>query len=154
MQDSINTLLKLEEERERSRNKLYHHQQLIKRWFDNKSSTIHDFDIGDLVLKWDKPHKDKWDYRKFQCLWLGSFIIAEKLEPGSVHLQMLQGFTETFPTNVQRIEKYFYSGNFYLPVHNIWFWLVWSIFIGLIFFLIAMIVLFPFLCKTLFSYII
>ena len=96
----LNLVLKLEEERERSRNKLYHHQQLIKRWFDNKSSTIHDFDIGDLVLKWDKPHKDKRDYTKFQGMWLGLFIVIEKLEPGTVHLQTLEGLTKTYPTNV------------------------------------------------------
>ena len=59
LQDRIDTLLKLEEERERSRNKLYHHQQLVKRWFDDKSSTSCEFQIGDLVLKWDKPHKEK-----------------------------------------------------------------------------------------------
>ena len=64
-QDRNDTLLKIEEKREKSRNKLYHHQQLVKIWFDDKSSTSHEFHIGDLVHKCDKPHKDKRDYTKF-----------------------------------------------------------------------------------------
>jgi hypothetical protein len=35
------------------------HQQTIKRWFDKKSAGKKDFQIGDLVIKWDKQHKDK-----------------------------------------------------------------------------------------------
>ena len=118
LQDRIDTLLKLEEEREKSRNKLYHHQQLVKIWFDDKYSTIHEFHIVDLVLKWDKPHKEKWEYTKFQRLWLGPFIITEKLGPGSVRLQMLEGLSETYPTNIQLLKKYFAWGKLCLPIYR------------------------------------
>ena len=86
MPDRIDTLLKLAEEREKSRNKLYHHQQLVKIWFDDKSFTSRDFQIEDLVLKWDKPHKDKRDYTKFKPLWLGPFIITENIGPCTILL--------------------------------------------------------------------
>ena len=38
LQQRIDTLLKLEEDREKSKNKLYQHQQLVKRWLDEKYS--------------------------------------------------------------------------------------------------------------------
>ena len=86
LQNRIDTLLKLEEEREKSRNKLYQHQQLVKRWFDEKYSTNHDFQVWDLVLKWDKRHKENNDYTKFQRLWLGTFTITENIGLGTIRL--------------------------------------------------------------------
>ena len=71
----IDTLLKLEEDKERAKNKFYQHQQLVKKWFDEKSYD-RKFSVGDLVLRWDKQHKDSKEYTKFQCLWLGPFIIT------------------------------------------------------------------------------
>ena len=107
LQNRIDMFLKLEDEIDKSRNKLYQHQQLVKRWFDDKSSTNRDFQVGDPILKWDKPHKDKRDYTKFQRLWLGPFIITKKLSPGIVRLQTLEGFPETYPTNIQLLKRYF-----------------------------------------------
>ena len=100
MLERIDTLLKLEKESEKSRNKLYHHQQLVKILFDDKSSTIRDFQIGDLVLKWEKPHKDKRDYTKFQRVCLGTFIITKKYWPSTVRLQTLEGLSEAYPLNI------------------------------------------------------
>ena len=91
----IDTLLKLEEEREKYRNKLYEHQRLVKRWFDEKSLNYQNFHVGDLVLKRDKPHKDKNDYTKFQRLWLGPFTITKNIGPGTIRLQTLEGFLVT-----------------------------------------------------------
>ena len=84
IQNRIDTLLTLEEEREKYRNKFYQHQPFLKRWFDENSSTGQDFQVGELVLKWDKPHKEKNDNTKFQLLWLGPFTIIEKLGRGIV----------------------------------------------------------------------
>ena len=70
LQQRIYTLLKLEEDREKSNNKLYQHQQLVKIWFDEQSSFDRDFLVGDLVLRWDKQHKDNKKYTKsrtFHC---------------------------------------------------------------------------------------
>ena len=106
--DRIETILKLEEEREKSKSKLYQHRKLVKIWFDDKSSTNHDFHIGDPVLKWDKPHKDKRDYTKFQHLWLGTFIITENIGPGTIQLYMLEGLAETCPMNIHLLKRCFY----------------------------------------------
>ena len=65
MQHIIVTLLKLEEEHEKSKKKLSKHQSLVKRWFDKKVVTRKDFHIGDLVLKWDKGNETKRKQNKF-----------------------------------------------------------------------------------------
>ena len=79
----------------------------MKRWIDDKSSTNRKFENGDLVFKWDKPHKDKRDYTKFHRLMLGSFIVIENLGPGTICLQTLEGLTNTCPTNAHLLKKYF-----------------------------------------------
>ena len=40
--------------------------------------------VGDLFLKWDKPHKDKKEHTKFQHLWIGPFIVTENLGPSTI----------------------------------------------------------------------
>ena len=107
LQDRIDTLLKLEEEREKSENKLYQHQQLVNIWFDDKSSTSREFQIEDLVLKWEKTNKDKRDYTKFQCLWLGTFIVTENIGLGAMRLQTFEGLSETYPMNIHLLKKCF-----------------------------------------------
>ena len=107
LQQRIDSLLKLEEDRERVKNKFYQHQQLVKKWVDEKSSSNRDFSVGDLVLRWDKQHKDKNEYTKFQRLWLGPFIVIEKIGPSTVRLQTLEGVVDTYPVNVFLLKKYF-----------------------------------------------
>ena len=38
LQQMIDSLLKLEEDRDKAKNKFYQHQQLVKKWFDKRSS--------------------------------------------------------------------------------------------------------------------
>ena len=66
LQQRIDSLLKLEEDREKAKNKFYQHQRLVKKWFDERSSSKRDFLVGDLVFIWDKQHKDNKEYTKFQ----------------------------------------------------------------------------------------
>ena len=56
MEKRIKTLLKLEEEREKSRQHFTKHQQIVKSWFDQSFSSDRELQVGDLVLKWDKVH--------------------------------------------------------------------------------------------------
>ena len=107
MEHRINTLLKLEEDRESARKKFDQHQHTVKRWFDHRKSASRDLEVGDLVLKWDKEHEDKGKHTKFQCLWLGPFIIIEKLGPSTFRLQTLEGDIENLPVNGHLIKKYF-----------------------------------------------
>lgn len=50
-----------------------------------------DFQIGDLVLKWDKAHEEKGKNSKFQQMWLGQFQIVEITGPSTFMLQDLAG---------------------------------------------------------------
>ena len=59
MEKRINTLLKLKEERDRSKQHFTKHQQIVKSWFDQSSSSNREFQVGDLVFKWDKVHEEK-----------------------------------------------------------------------------------------------
>jgi hypothetical protein len=86
LESHINALLKLEEVRTRAKEILDQHQRIVKIWFDSSSTSDRNFEVGDLVLKWDKPHEGKGEHSKFQNLWLGPFLIAEKLGPSSFHL--------------------------------------------------------------------
>lgn len=61
----INTLLKLEEERLKAKERFVVHQTCVKRWFDKKSVGVKNFDVGELVLKWDKAQEDKGKQMKF-----------------------------------------------------------------------------------------
>jgi transposase InsO family protein len=103
----INALIKLEEVRTQGKRKLDQHQQLIKSWFDSSSASDRNFEVGNLILKWDKPHEGKGEHTKFQNLWLGPFLIAEKLGPSSFHLQNLEGQLDTYPVNGQALKRYF-----------------------------------------------
>ena len=107
MEQRINALLKLEEDRESARKKFDKHQQTVKRWFDHRKSASRDLEVGDLVLTWDKEHEDKGKHTKFQCLCLGPFIITEKLGPSTFRLQTLEGDIENLPVNGHMIKKYF-----------------------------------------------
>jgi hypothetical protein len=99
--------MKLEEVKTQDKRKLYQHQQLIKSWFDSNFASDRNFEVGNLVLKWDKPHEGKGEHTKFQNLWLGPFLIAKNLGPSSFRLQSLEGHLDTYPVNGQALKRYF-----------------------------------------------
>jgi hypothetical protein len=107
LENRINALMKLEEVRAQAKRKLDQHQQLIKSWFDSNSAFDRNFEVGDLVLKWDKPHEGKGEHTKFQNLWFGPFLIAENLGPSSFLLQNIEGQLDTYPVNGQALKRYF-----------------------------------------------
>jgi hypothetical protein len=73
------------------------HEQIVKRWFDTSSSSERNFNVGDLVPKWDKEHMNKGEHTKLKKLWLGPFVISEKLGPSSFRLHNLEVQPDTFP---------------------------------------------------------
>ena len=81
LQIRIHNLLKLEDSRSKSIERFKHQQEIVKRWFDKHKSGKKEFEVGDLVLKWDHPHDEKGKHTKFQQLWIGPFQIVEKLGP-------------------------------------------------------------------------
>ena len=107
IEERINLLLMLEEERENAKKRFAKHQKIIKAWFDRGSSSNREFQVDDLVLRWDKAHEDKGEHTKFQRLWLGPYFIAEKLGPNTFRLKTLQGHLDTLPVNGHALKKYF-----------------------------------------------
>ena len=100
-------ILKLEEEREKSKVIHAKHQQIIKSSFDSLSSGSKQFQVGDLVLKWDKAHEEKGKHIKFQKMWLGPFQICEKIGHSTFILQDLSGLRESLPVNGLILKKFF-----------------------------------------------
>eukprot|EP00253_Pinus_taeda_P022398 PITA_22398 len=100
-------ILKLEEEREKA--KIIHakHQQIIKSSFDSISSGSKQFQVVDLVLKWDKAHEAKGKHIKFQKMWLGPFQIYEKIGHSTFILQDLSGLRDSLPVNGLILKKFF-----------------------------------------------
>ena len=76
LQARINTLLKLEESRSKSKERFKQQKYIVKRWFDKHKSGNKEFEVVDLVVKWDHPHDEKGKHTKFQHLWISSFQIA------------------------------------------------------------------------------
>lgn len=101
IQQRINALLKLEEERENAKLKFQNHQQLVKRWFDGHYVGSEDFEVGDLLLKWNKINEIKGKHMKFQQLWLGPFQMVEKIGKRTYRLRTLHGQLEKLPINGQ-----------------------------------------------------
>eukprot|EP00253_Pinus_taeda_P029433 PITA_29433 len=100
-------ILKLEEEREKVKDTHAKHQQIIKAAFDSVPSGSKQFQVGDLVLKWDKAHEDKGKHTKFQNLWLGPFQICEKVGHSTFILQDLAGVRDSLPVNGLVLKKFF-----------------------------------------------
>ena len=107
LQTRIDTLIKLKEERIKAKENFHTHQQRIKRWFDKHIAGDKQFQIGDLVLKWDKASEAKGKHSKFQRLWLGPYEIAEKIGDATYRLQSLQGDLEKLPVNASVLKRYF-----------------------------------------------
>lgn len=107
LQLRLSQILKLEEESEKANQNYVIHQKIVKPWFDNSSIHNKTFQVGDLVLKWDKTHKDKGKHTKFQKLWLVLFQITEQIGPSTFILQDLQGRRDFLPINGLILKNYF-----------------------------------------------
>jgi hypothetical protein len=99
-------LLILEESRAKAKNKFETHQHIVKPWFDKKSTCEKEFQVGDLVQKWDKPHEDKGKHLKLQQLWLGPYVIKENIGQGTFQLKNLQGEVDSLSINGQILKHY------------------------------------------------
>jgi hypothetical protein len=67
-----------------------------------------DFQLGELVLKWDAPRQDKGKHGKFEALWFRPFKISETFPNNTYRLQSLEG-DEVFagPVNGHFLKKLF-----------------------------------------------
>ena len=74
---------------------------IVKKWFDHHLAGDKYFQVGELVLKWDKLSEPKGKHTEFQHLWLGPFQVVEKIGQGTYRLKMLQGEIEKLLVNGQ-----------------------------------------------------
>jgi hypothetical protein len=72
----IHQMVEVQQIREQVMDATHSHQQKVKQAFDRKVRKK-EFEIGDLVLKWDASIQDKGKHNKFDALWIGPFKISE-----------------------------------------------------------------------------
>ena len=96
IQFRINDLLKLVDKRNKEKGKFHVYT------CGNKQ-----FQISDLKLKWEKYSKARGKHSKFQQLWLGPYIIVEKISDSTYWLQSLHGDLENIPVNALLLKIYF-----------------------------------------------
>ena len=89
LQTWIDTLLKLKEEINKAKEKIHIHHERIKRWLDKHVVGDKQFQVGDLVLKWDKTSEARAKYFKIQEIWLGLYEIAKKIGDATYKLKYL-----------------------------------------------------------------
>jgi hypothetical protein len=107
IQQRIYTLLTLEEEREKEKSNFIAHQHIVKRWFDKHKAKEKNFEVGYLILKWDRANESKGKHSKFQKLWIRPFQVAEKLGTDTYRFQNLRGGLDALPVNFQALKQYF-----------------------------------------------
>jgi FtsZ-binding cell division protein ZapB len=81
-QRRINQQIELHQIREGLCDKAQTYQEKMKQVFGKRVNT-NDFNIGDLVLKWDFKYKDKGKHGKFDNLWKGPYKVFAFLENDS-----------------------------------------------------------------------
>jgi hypothetical protein len=103
----IQQLVEVQQTREQLVDKAYDHQLKIKQAFDKKGKR-EDFQVGDLVVKWDAPRQDKGKNDKFEALWIGPFKIFEVFPNNTFKLQNMEN-EEVFggPVNGHFLKRYF-----------------------------------------------
>jgi hypothetical protein len=86
----IQQLVEVKHTKEKLLGKVHGRQQKIKQAYDKKVRKD-DFQLGDLVLKWDAPKKDRGKNNKFEALWIGPFKISKIYPNNTYRLQNLEG---------------------------------------------------------------
>eukprot|EP00253_Pinus_taeda_P034069 PITA_34069 len=76
MAKRISDLVEVHQIRDQLIEKSEAHQKRIKEAFDRKAK-MENFQVGDLVLKWDVLKENKGIHGNFYALWTGPFVIAQ-----------------------------------------------------------------------------
>jgi hypothetical protein len=74
IQRRINQMIQLQQYREEVYNRTQVIQENIKKIYDKRTKEDN-FDLGDLVLKWDSRNEDKGKHGKFDILWKDPYTI-------------------------------------------------------------------------------
>eukprot|EP00253_Pinus_taeda_P036655 PITA_36655 len=68
------------------------HQQKVKEAFDKKAKR-NNFQVGDLVMKWNAFKEKKGNHGKFDALWTGPFIVSQIQGNNTFILKSMEGET-------------------------------------------------------------
>jgi hypothetical protein len=100
-------IVKAQKTKEQLLDKVHEHQHKIKQAFDRKARK-EDFQLGDLVLRWDAPREDRGKHNKFEALWIGPFKSFELGQNNTYRLHTWEG-DEVFggPVNGNFLNKFF-----------------------------------------------
>jgi hypothetical protein len=100
-------MVEVQQTREQIVDKATDYQLKIKQDFDKKLNR-EDFQLGDLVLKWDASMQDNGKHGKFKYLWIGPFKISKVFCNNTFKLQNMEN-EEVFggPVNGNYLKKYF-----------------------------------------------
>ena len=90
IQNRINQLIELDESRRNSLGQSIRNSNKVKRTFD-RSTRPGSFQVGEIVLHWDKRREKPRKHRKFDSLWLGPYIIDEVARTNYFYLNDLEG---------------------------------------------------------------
>jgi hypothetical protein len=103
----IQQLVEVQQTQEQLVYNAYDHQLKIKQAF-NKKVNKEDFQLGNLVLKWDAQRQDKDNNSKFEALWVVPFKISKVFSNNTFKLQNMED-EEVFggPVNGRFLKKYF-----------------------------------------------
>ena len=106
MAKRITDLVQVHHIREQLVEKATAHQRKIKEAFDKKAKTDN-FQIGDLVLKWDALKEKKGNHGKFDAFWTGPFIISQ-IQGNNTFIQKNMGGEAVFdgPVNGRFLKVY------------------------------------------------
>jgi len=82
-------------------------QEKVKRIFDRKTRP-EDFQVSDMVLKWDAVREDKGKHGKFDHLWKGPYKVTAFAGNNAYMLEEVEGgFVSGAPVNGWLLKHYF-----------------------------------------------
>ena len=98
--------MELEESQRKVVKNMKFQQMQVKRSFDRKARAI-DFNMGDIVLKWDILKSRLGHHNKFDHMWAGPFLIAKCKEHNTFQLATMEGDVLPIPINGIHLKPYF-----------------------------------------------
>jgi hypothetical protein len=106
MQKIYHELLQLEEQREQAIMAMNKRQQVVKRYFDKRTTSKY-FQKDQLVLLWNKAKEKPSFHTKFEALWIGPYHIEKVIGYNSYLLKDMKGMIQPFPVNGKYLKHFF-----------------------------------------------
>ena len=108
MQRRISQMIHLQQTREEVHQNSLKLQERIKKIYDKKAKAD-EFQIDDVVLRWDARNEDKGKHGKFENLWKGPYKIAAYRGQNAFMLKEMDGQDCTGgPVNGRLLKRYFF----------------------------------------------